>query len=301
MLKTTKDKKGWLLPYLIALDDMFYKRWQYWMQICIHNNIPQEPIPFIRFKPVNEYPQKEVQKNLRHCIDYAAYHISHPFESFVDWILWGFNQGKEFPAIPNKIDDYWYRTFNLGLFYKEPADHWPDFAMEVMGRNNPLGFFATPASITEMMTLMQFGDKPQHKHKKMSVLDPTCGTGGMLLYASNYSLNLYGQDISYLLTKIAKINAFIYMPWMVYKPKHLTIFNKGISEKQFSSGVKIPLCTNCDEENQSFFVDLQTSYICELSTDGNFVLNAPQLAADLINKKLKPENIACAKCERKEE
>ena len=153
MLKSTKDKKGWLLPYLMALDTMFFKR-----------------------------------------------------------------------------RDYRYRTFNRGLFYKEPADHWPDLAMGVMGKNNPLGFFSTPANVVEIMVRMQFGGEPQHRHKRMSVLDPACGAGNMRFYASNYSLNLYGQDISLLLTKIAKINVYIYMPWMMYKPKHLTVFESHITE-----------------------------------------------------------------------
>ncbi len=296
MLKTTKDKKGWLLPYLVALDNMFFKRWDYWLRICNTDQIPEEPIPYIRFKPIYEYPQKETQKNLQDCLKYAGYELSYPLESFVDWILWGFNHGESCPKISDKIDDYWYRTFNMGLFYKEPGDHWPDFAMDVMGRNNPLGFFATPGNVVEMMTQMQFGGQPQHQHKRMSVLDPTCGTGGMLLYASNYSLNLYGQDISPLLTKIAKINAFIYMPWVVSKPKHLTIFDPQITEKEFLSGIKIPVCVNCDEDNQKFYMDLKTDYECEVSTAGHFTLNTPDISTDLISKNLKPENISCANC-----
>jgi len=269
------------------------------LHICNSNYLPQEPIPNIHFKPIIEYPQKEVQKNLQDCLKNAAYQLSHPLESFVDWILWGFNHGKDFPAISDKIDDYWYRTFNLGLFYKEPADHWPDLAMDVMGRNNPQGFFATPGSVVEMMVRMQFGDKPQHRHKRMSVLDPCCGTGGMLLYASNYSLNLFGQDISPLLTKMATINAFIYMPWLVSKPQHLTIFDPQISEKEFPSGIRIPVCPGCDESKQNFYMDLETDYECEVSTAGHFTLNTPTISSELISKKLSADNICCATCSKK--
>ena len=123
MLKSTKDKKGWLLPYLVSLDQMFFKRWDYWLTIIRNNRIPKEPIPYIPFKPSYEYPEKLVQNNLRDCLKRADY-ISRPLETFIDWILWGFNQGEKFPDIKPEIDDYWYRTFNLGLFYKEPADHW---------------------------------------------------------------------------------------------------------------------------------------------------------------------------------
>ncbi|MCB9059048.1 MAG: SAM-dependent DNA methyltransferase [Calditrichae bacterium] len=235
MLKNTRDKKGWLLPYLLALDDMFFKRWNYWLETCISNTIPEQAIPYIPFKPAVSYPKREVFKNIIKCLDYERY-TSSSLEHFVDWLLWGFNQGEHFPAISGKVDDFWYRTFNLGLFYSEPADHWPDIYLEVKGSKNSNGFFPTPATVVEMMVRMTMGDSPQHHHKHKSVLDPCCGTGVMLLYASNYSLNLYGQDISLLLTKIATINAFIYIPWMVYKPKHLTIFNKGIENIELPSG-----------------------------------------------------------------
>jgi N-6 DNA Methylase len=301
MLKTTKDKKGWLFPYLVSLDLMFYKRWDYWLKVCKSNRVPDDPIPYIKFQPIHEYPKKEVQKNLKDCLKEATYQLSHPLDSFVDWILWGFNYGKEFPVgVTDKIDDYWYRTFNLGLFYREPADHWPDLAMDVMGRNNPLGFFATPGAVVDMMVQMNFGGKPENHHKLKSVLDPCCGTGGMLLYASNYSLNLYGQDISKLLTKMAIVNAFIYMPWMVFKPKHLSIFDVQITEKEFPSGIKIPVCTKCEDQDQSFFMDLKTDYLCEVSNAGHFTLDTPTISSDLIKRKLVPENIGCAKCKNKE-
>ncbi|MCP4411700.1 MAG: SAM-dependent DNA methyltransferase, partial [Gammaproteobacteria bacterium] len=167
----------------------------------------EDPIPYIPFKPSYEYPQKLVQKNLKDCLRRADY-TSRPLETFIDWILWGFNNGETFPDIKEDIDDYWYRTFNLGLFYKEPSDHWAEVASEYMGKNNGLGYFPTPGNVVEFMVKINIGDKPLHKHKRMSVCDPCLGTGVMLLYASNYSLNLYGNDISLLLTKIARINAF---------------------------------------------------------------------------------------------
>ena len=58
MLKSTRDKKGWLLPYLISLDQMFFKRWDYWLNIIKVDQIPFEPIPYIPFKPSYEYPEK---------------------------------------------------------------------------------------------------------------------------------------------------------------------------------------------------------------------------------------------------
>ncbi len=302
-LKTTRSKKGWLLPYLTALDQMFYKRWEYWFNTCQTNRIPDEPIPFIQFQPSIQYRERLVYKNIKQCLDYAI-HISNPLEQFVDWLLWGFNIGDDFPNITDKIDDYWYRTFNLGLFYKEPAEHWGEFASEYLGRNNSLGFFSTPGNVVDMIVRMNFGGKPEHKHKRLSVCDPCCGTGIILLYASNYSLNLYGMDISLLLTKITKVNAYIYVPWIVYRPKNLTIFDEvkqdAITEIELPTGIKIPHCNNCNNDTPTFLLELQTEH--ELIVNNGLIsIGKPNISRDLIAKRLKPENITCANCFKKYE
>ncbi|MHA1170282.1 MAG: N-6 DNA methylase, partial [Candidatus Hodarchaeales archaeon] len=273
--------------------------WSYWTKICTTDQISEEPVPYINFQMLHAYPEKQVQKNLRACLDYPR-ELSNPLEHFIDWLLWGFNSGDNFPNISEKTDDYWYRTFNLGLFYLEPADQWGELASEYLGRNNKLGFFSTPGNVVEMMVKMNFGSEPQHKHKALSVLDPCCGTGIMLLYASNYSLNLYGIDISPLLVKICKVNAFTYVPWMVYKPKSLTIFDRVITEIGLPSGVRIPHCNRCNNKSQSFLMDIQTNHEIRISDIGLITINKPKISTDLVKKKLKPENIKCAHCEKEE-
>ena len=224
-IKRTANRKGWLLPYLIALDEMFYGRWKYWTEIIESNKLTDEPIPQIPFQSPESYSEKLVSKNIKDCLDRAVYKLSDPLHKFVDWMLWGFGTGEVFPNIPKEIDDYWYRNFNLGLFYKEPADHWSMVTMDFMGKNNGLGFFPTPASVVSMMVQMTFGEHDPEKHKTLSVMEPCCGTGIILLYASNYSLNLYGNDVSLLLVKIAKINSYIYIPWLAYRPDNLTVLD----------------------------------------------------------------------------
>jgi hypothetical protein len=297
MKKTTKDRKGWLIPYLIRLDEMFFNRWGYWTEVCLSNKVPEDPIPLIEFQPFHAYHAKQVHNNLKSCLD-KAHTISNPLECFVDWILWGLNTGDTFPNINEEIDDYWYRTFNLGLFYVEPADHWAEFASDYLGRNNRLGFFSTPGPVTDLMVRMTFGSEPKHEHKIMSVYDPCCGTGIMLLYASNYSLNLYATDISALLVKITIINAYIYMPWMVVKPKHLSILDRAIIEIDLPFGMRIPQCTTCGIKQQSFFMDLHTDHEIKTSNTGLMTINKPTISTDLVAKKLKPENIHCAHCEK---
>jgi hypothetical protein len=50
----------------------------------------------------------------------------------------------------------------------------------------------------------------------MSVFDPCVGSGRMLLHASNFSLNLWGQDVDPLAVAMCKINGALYAPWMSF-------------------------------------------------------------------------------------
>ena len=292
-IRSTRDIKGWLVPYLTALDQMFYKRWDYWTKAIMADRIPREPIPRIEFAMPMAYSEQLVKKNLKDCLNYGSYRHSNIFEKFIDWILWGFNQGKRFPDIDEKTDDYWYRQFNLGLFYKEPADHLADLVTEYNGSHN--GYFPTPANIVDMMVRMNFGSKPKPEHKRMSVNDPCSGSGIMLLYASNYSLNLFGQDISSLMCKVAMVNAFVYVPWLACRPNHLTMFKRqeAILEKQLPTGIKVPECQSCN--GRKFIMELETDHEVRVN-NGLLTIKQPTLSADLIAKRIRPENITCANC-----
>lgn len=300
-LKSTRWRPGWLIPYLMALDQLYYKRWDYWLSAVTADKIPDEPIPNVPFRAPHCYTSRKVQNNLKKCIEYANRYSSRPLEEFIDWILWGFNYKHDitFPSIGEKVDDYWYRTFNLGLFYEEPADHFADLACEShIGKY--CGYFPTPPQVVEMMVIMNFGDEPKPRHKRLSVMDSCCGTGVMLLYASNYSLNLYGVDINPLLCKIAIVNAYIYIPWLAYRPKHLKMFDQeSIIEIELPTGIKIPKCTSC-QNNEEFLIEIETDHEIEVNPLGFFNINQPLISRDLVARNLKPDNITCAKCYREE-
>jgi len=300
-LRSTKEQPGWLLPYLFALDEMFIGRWDYWLKALEFDHIPPEPIPCVRFRSCSTYPGNSVMKNLCRCIEYASCSSSNVVEKFIDWLLWGFNyKGVTFPNVDDRTDDFWYRTFNLGLFLQEPGDYMAELAQNHnVGQGS--GFFSTPISIAETMVRMTMGIEPSPYHKAKSVVDPCCGTGSMLLVASNYSLNLYGCDINPLLCKMAIINAFIYMPWVVYRPKGLKMFDKSsynsIIEVEMPSGIKVPQCQECGNRFD-FVKSIETDCIV-LSKGSDIEVVQPEIEMDLIRQRLVPENIICAPCFRK--
>jgi hypothetical protein len=240
-------------------------------------------------------------KNLEKCVDYASCSSSNAIEMFVDWLLWGFHyKHVTFPNVDEKTDDFWYRTFNIGLFYQEPGDYMAELAQS-HNIGSGSGFFSTPLSIAEMMVRMTIGEKPMHFHKAKSVMDPCCGTGSMLLCASNYSLNLYGNDIHPLLCKMAIVNGYIYMPWVVYRPKHLTMFTRSgehsIIEIKLPSGVRIPECQECGNRSD-FMRTIETD--CSINATSEAIeISQPRISSDLIESSIEPEDIVCVPCSRK--
>ena len=204
MERTSRD---WLRPYLFQLQS----RWAFWVDILQTKKKP-EAIPEILF--LNS-PKAEVLKHLKNLLtDYICYSSSVGLSEFLDWLLWGFGEGNERAKISEKVNEYWYKTFNLDLLTENPYDYLGDLMAErKMGRwNNPAGFYATPHPIVQMMVSITM---KKNKDITSSVYDPAVGTGRMLLEASNYSLNLFGQDIDYNCVKACKVNGYLYVPWLV--------------------------------------------------------------------------------------
>ncbi len=127
LLNTTADKKGWLVPYLIGLDQMFYKHWILGIK---PNEIPDKAIPYLEFCLSLMYTEQVEYHNLKSYLDCTSINDTEIFEQLIEWLLWGFDQGTRFPDIDRETDDFWYKTLTLGFFYKEPADHIWDSARE---------------------------------------------------------------------------------------------------------------------------------------------------------------------------
>ncbi|HML21841.1 MAG TPA: N-6 DNA methylase [Aggregatilinea sp.] len=227
-----KMTPGWLFPYLVDGDRVFgVNRWAYWDEALDTYRVPTDPIPYIDF---DEQPDREAVKNVKDCLDYATRYdgIRHSdaFEAFVAWMLHGFGDpvfsGLTADHLPDRrvsplVLDYWYETFKLGLLQLHPTDYMAFFAQGGANHDyNPYhgsGFFATPMSVCKMMAGMMFTGDPDEM-KRQSVCDPACGTGSLLLAASNYSLNIYGQDISSSMVRCTKLNMWLYAPWGVFWP-----------------------------------------------------------------------------------
>lgn len=205
--------KGWLLPYLLQIDAMFSKRWIYWVRTLSENKPLEEPIPKISFS----HPDKAAIENIKKCLQRFC-HLGVSLNDFLDWLLWGFAQSKDRANISGEVNEFWYRTFNLGLMIRTPYDYLGEIMAEQKSGywSNPHAFFPTPHHVVELMTQITYSD--QHDYREKEICDPCMGTGRMLLHASNYSLRLYGMDIDQSCCKATMVNGYIYAPWMVKPP-----------------------------------------------------------------------------------
>ncbi|MBV9468393.1 MAG: SAM-dependent DNA methyltransferase [Abitibacteriaceae bacterium] len=213
---------GWMLPILLRLDDWLWQRWDYWFRCCCGNGqLPTEPIPRIQFLGS---PHPHTRKMLEASLNCIPNHRSWQtwgnwqyVNYLFDWLLFAFGHPghQELPAEPSGCtgaSDRLYQVVNIDALLLWPYDYWGD----ILGDNfygRKQGFYATPHSICEVMTRMVFDEGKDHRTETM--MDPCIGTGRFPLYASNYTLRLYGMDIDPVLCKASLVNGYLYAPWMV--------------------------------------------------------------------------------------
>ena len=202
--------RGWSLPYVIqlhALVPAVANRWGYHLRTLEAGRLLDEPIPPIAFKqPDNKvFSMLRVWSRLigRDCGGWTDFHI------LLDWLSWGLALSMEEPRLGDAVQEKLYRQVNLQPLLETPYDYLGDFVAAGKAKGwNPTAFFPTPHNVVELMVQMTMADTKVEGRdpRTMSVNDPCVGSGRMLLHASNYSFNLFGQDIDPLAISMCKIN-----------------------------------------------------------------------------------------------
>ena len=212
-------------------------RWDWWTDVCLSRKVPAGPIPKLNLNdhafdsgnPPDDCISPDtygVQKTCKHITDICEkmasggrYYLDKCLLYLAEWCLYGFGAQKELTrSFDQHANDVLYTDFQLGRLQQNPFDYPAHIYPEMIGRSaRGNGFFPTPANVVRMMVEITFGDDIE-ANKTAKVLDPCCGTGIMLLYASNYSLNLYGIDIDPRLCTLAEFNAWLYVPWLAWRP-----------------------------------------------------------------------------------
>jgi N-6 DNA Methylase len=126
---------------------------------------------------------------------------------------------QEEPRLDEKVSEKLYRQVDLTPLMQTPWDYLGDLVATSKARGwNPTGFYPTPHPVVECMVRLTMQDTWEEGRdpRTMSVCDPCVGSGRMLLHASNYSLNLHGQDIDPLAVSMCLINGALYAPWISF-------------------------------------------------------------------------------------
>lgn len=218
------QKRGWLLPYLFSYDDLLWGRWEYWHRIMIKKTIEGSgPIPQIKWVDLFKQ-QKEVKKNqdmLRRCINDR--HREANIHSFAEWLLWGLAVGKEQPNISERVNEKYYKTFDIFHLLKYPTDYMSTLLMEQSGKGykEALGYYPTPMQVVIAMNDMVISNEDPEVLKHKKIYDPAVGCGACLLPASNHMLRGYGNDVSHIAVKLCKIQCYFYAPWYAIHPKDI--------------------------------------------------------------------------------
>jgi hypothetical protein len=222
---------AWFRRYLFSTEAYFFNRWCYWLDALAARRVPSEPIPQISFLshlPVySNGSWSESLKNypgLKMLVDTMNFPKSYGLDlrdkalHFIDWLLTavGSPRGEDLVKPDSEEAEWYYRKFQVNLLYEYPADYMSCFSVAIAGgAGNKLGHFPTPASVSDFMVqMLMVGENG--KNKTASVLDPAAGTGILLLYASNFSLNLSAVEISPTLCKLLEAAGWLYMPWLVF-------------------------------------------------------------------------------------
>ena len=207
-----KETKGWS-NWRITLP-LFSKRWAWWCLVLEKKALPDLEYPQISF--ANDLPeQAEPFKMIQGCVNQFS---DVYFVDFLDWVLFNFGDREFRDGLPSRIEKkhikYWKENFDLKLLFEHPGDWFGQYyqAKEISKKEAERdGLFLTPNHVAQMMT-----DMIINKNDLLSsVNDPCVGSGRFLLSASNYSINLTGQDKNPNMTKICKINGWLYMPSLV--------------------------------------------------------------------------------------
>lgn len=218
------DKRGWLLPFLFGYDDLLWGRWQYWTEILQKGTIVGSgPIPRMEWSDTHAPLVESTRSMFGNCLKHHEANI----DSFAEWLLWGLAATNEKPRVSEKLNEHYYREFDLFPVLDNPTDYLSLVLCNETGKGyqSGLGYYPTPFSLTQMMVELMHGDGDPEELKRQTVCDPCIGCGAMLLPASNYFLRGYGQDISRIATQLCIIQFYFYAPWYA-RPGHVEGFDQ---------------------------------------------------------------------------
>lgn len=217
--------RGWLLPYVAGIHEHMLFRWPYLLDTLAAGKFLDTPIPKVRYTE----PNRKVFRDIQDWCQIIGYDGGGwtDFVTLLEWLLFALRLSEEYPKrISEEKQEKLYRAVNIGPMLETPYDYLGSIVSEHKANGwNPMAFYPTPHAVCDMMVEMTFHDIDPTKVMRMadgrdtraaSVNEPCVGSGRMLLHASNYSMNLTGQDSWYVAVQMTLINGALYAPWISF-------------------------------------------------------------------------------------
>jgi hypothetical protein len=230
------EYRGWLMYYraMCELHPDVPKRWDYWARTVQAGVLLDEPIPEVIFdeafvpKHGGMSPELTMVDKWIELV-HQKQGTWNSVSELMDWFLWGFGAADAPPKFSAELNEALYRQVNIGPLLLRPADYFGTW-ISAHKSFNPHAFYPTPMHVVRFMNQMTFTKDAKERCNEegrdlrtFTVHDPCTGTGRFLLDAGNYSLNLSGIDIDPVNLAVAKVNAFLYVPWLARPlPKAIT-------------------------------------------------------------------------------
>ena len=155
----------------------------------------------------NQEIQKMLTKSVEVCTEHGKRSTHDAYRVFLDYLGKRVNLHKEPLQIDEKILD---GVFDMNLLRSEIGDHLGPLIMTLEIGNTRAGQFMTPTTVTEMMVQM---NNVAEMKSGQNILDPSCGTGGMLLTSLKYivpGVGLMGIDIDTTMCRSSFVQLAIY-------------------------------------------------------------------------------------------
>lgn len=200
---------GWMRGMAFLLETFLYGRWHGWLDVINRGewepgDVPPNPVTSGQAKGNDAY--RMLEKCMNHVINKGA-----TYRDFIEWIGYGLGISYfEKPRISEELWESLYREFSLDLLLWEKTDVLSAFVSEA-GSSGHLDYYPTPLHVTELM------NKMLNPSESDTLFEPCLGAAAMVLPTP--SLNIVGIDLNPLMVKVASIQAFLFLPSLLYTPR----------------------------------------------------------------------------------
>jgi len=208
---------GWMLRRVVDEDLAFQRRWKHWADMESVAGLPSgQSIPFCQFGE----PDPGTLERLQLCLNFidedwwrSPQKSRDAVELFFDWLLWslGHPSVPEFPEAlrHDRAHDFMIQVFSPGRLILYPADYFG----ALLGLGNYHDLISTKSAARLMKSIFP---GRRNDYRDTLLLDPECGSGAVMLAASNYTYQYQAVTSDRLLAKATILNAYFYVPWCIF-------------------------------------------------------------------------------------